>query len=118
MENREFLNNMLRVLIIVMCISAYVGYIIPSIRDLPRAINGDFCTVEGVSIERRRYDDSKSSRVIIIKDKNGEKYKLSCDYYEETNVGDRFKIVYLPNIKIGSEDVNVINKAVKIDRFI
>lgn len=101
-ENREILNNILRVLIIVMCISAYVAHVIPSIIDLPRVINGDYCIIEGVSMRQRDYDDSKLERNIIIQDKDGKKHNISCDYYEEINIGDRFKILYLPNTKVGS----------------
>jgi len=102
MENREFFNKILRGLIILFCIMAYIGYIIPAIRDLPKAINGDFCIIEGESIREKRFDDSDIQRNIIIKDKDGKKHKILCDYYEEIDIGDRFKIVYLPNIKIGS----------------
>src|SRR5699024_492390 len=101
MENREFFNKILRVLIIIFCILVYVYAVIPSIKDLPRVINNDFCTVEGISIRRIRYDDSESRMVIAIKDENGKKHKISCNYNDDIYVGDEFKIVYLPNLKIG-----------------
>src|SRR5699024_907279 len=101
-ENKEFFNKILRGLIILFCIIVYIGYIIPAIRDLPKAIKGDFSIIEGVSIREKDYDDSDIQRNIIIKDKDGKKHKSLCDYNEEIDIGDRFKIVYLPNIKIGS----------------
>ncbi|HLR34194.1 MAG TPA: hypothetical protein VK071_02570 [Tissierellales bacterium] len=102
MKHKDTLNAILRVIIIVMCIFAYAGYIIPAIIDLPRAINGDFCITEGVAIVEKRYDDSRSYRTIKIKDKDGNKQKISCDYNEEINIGDRFIIEHLPNFKVGS----------------
>lgn len=102
MENKEFFNKVLRGLIIVFCVLVYVAYIIPAARDLPRVINNDFNTVEGVSVKERRYDGLRARTSIEIKDNNGEKYKILCDYNEEIKVGDRLKIVYLPNFKIGS----------------
>ncbi len=102
MKHKDTLNAILRGIITVFCILAYVFYIIPAIVDLPRAINGDFCITEGVAIVEKRYDDSRSYRTIKIKDKDGNKQKISCDYNEEINIGDRFKIIYLPNFKIGS----------------
>ncbi len=101
-ESREFFNKIMRGLIIVFCVLVYVAYIIPAARDLPRVINNDFNTVEGVSVKERRYNDSKSRTSIEIEDYNGKKYKILCDYNEEIKVGDRFEIVYLPNFKIGS----------------
>src|SRR5699024_10885803 len=101
-ENREFFNKILRGLIILFCILAYVAYIIPAVRDLSKVINGDFSIIEGKSIRENCFDDSDIQRNIIIKDKDGKKHKILCDYYEEIDIGDRFKIVYLPNIKIGS----------------
>src|SRR5699024_7297588 len=102
MENREFFNKILRGLIILFCIIVYIGYIIPAIIDLPKAIKGDFSIIESVSIWERPFDDSDIQRNIIIKNKKGKKHKILCDYYEEIDIGDRFKIVYLPNMKIGS----------------
>lgn len=102
MKNKDTSNAILRAIITVMCILSYVGYIIPAIIDLPRAINGDFCITEGVAIVEERYDDSTNSITITIRDKEGNKQKISCDYNEDIDIGDRFKIAYLPNLKFGS----------------
>jgi|SRR5699024_10329298 len=102
MKHKDTLNAILRGIILFFSISAYIFYIIPAIIDLPKAINGDFSITEGVAIVEKRFDDSKSYRTIIIKDKDGNKQKISCDYNDDIDIGDRFEIIYLPNFKIGS----------------
>src|SRR5699024_2426618 len=80
----------------------YSEYVIPSVKDIPYVLNNEYKIIEGKAVTHSYGGRSDRPIWVTIGNDNGNEKRLVFFFWDYVYVGDRFEIIYLPNLKRGT----------------
>src|SRR5699024_10188336 len=101
-KHNKKLDIILKVITVMGFIVLYNGLIIPSVKDIPYVLNNEYKIMEGKAVTHSYGGRSDRPIRVTIGDANGNEERLVFFFWDYVYVGDRFEIIYLPNLKRGT----------------